>query len=145
MVKSDGKFVGILCGEETKEYTPRSTSCDVKSLSLPPESILINGIKKSGLCLPLIERMFMFELGIWQFPARGDRMNPDIMGYDSSRLKSIPYTLKCIRDCKRPSVRSRVRAHSLGSLLFTISLSLCSRSLPLLGEYLVIYSVYQTQ
>jgi hypothetical protein len=34
------------------------------------------------ICLPLKERMFIYELGIWQSPSRGDRMNPDVVDHD---------------------------------------------------------------
>ena len=29
--------------------------------------------------------MFVYELGIWQSPSRGDRMNPDVMDHDVTR------------------------------------------------------------
>jgi hypothetical protein len=29
--------------------------------------------------------MFVYELGIWQSPSRGDRMNPDVLDHDVTR------------------------------------------------------------
>jgi hypothetical protein len=44
MARSVGISVGTSCGDKTTRVMPRSTSCDLRPQSLPPESIYIDGL-----------------------------------------------------------------------------------------------------
>jgi hypothetical protein len=43
MVKSVGISVGTSCGEKATKVMPKSTSCDSRPRSLPPELIYMDG------------------------------------------------------------------------------------------------------
>ena len=85
--------------------------------------------------LPLTERMFHYELDLWQFSTRGDRTNPDRVAhnqYDVGRFRASH---------SEKVVTGRSLVHTISwSLFLSLSLFCCSR----LGESDEIYAVYQT-
>jgi len=60
MERSAGTFVGTLCGDIISQG---STSCDLRPRSLPPKLTKVDGLQIGFICLPLTERMFIYELG----------------------------------------------------------------------------------
>ena len=86
-----------------------------------------------GLCvLPLTERMFHYELDLWQFSTRGDRTNPDRVAhnqYDVGRFRASH---------SEKVVTGRSLVHTISwSLFLSLSLFCCSR----LGESDEIYAL----
>ena len=67
MAKSVGISVGTLCGDKTTtvmRVMPRSTSCDSRPRSLPPESIFYIDGFIIGFMFTSLEEDVVYELGI---------------------------------------------------------------------------------
>ncbi len=63
MARSVGISVGTSCGEKMTRVMPRSTSCDSRPRSLPPELIYIDGFI-IGFMFTSLEEDVVYELGI---------------------------------------------------------------------------------
>ena len=96
--KSDGTSAGISCGEV---MMPRFNSLWLASMEFTSQ-VDTSWWLNSGLCLPLIERMFILRVRHLQGLSRGDRMNHDITGYEMIHIEEYPVWPRktYIRECE---------------------------------------------